>query len=80
MKLELKITIDENGEIEVWQGDKTTRGLCFGEMIEQVTRLALKHTDGLEDGYPMRTQQEWDELRNKRMAIIASFKNTEVSA
>jgi hypothetical protein len=47
-----------SGGLEVVQGDLTTGGLNFGEMLEQITHLTRGF--GLAHGYQMQTQEEWE--------------------
>lgn len=58
----LTITRSPDGEIEVWQDGKTTRGLCLGEMIEQVLAL-VTCGQPLRRQYLMDTPEGWANRR-----------------
>jgi len=58
----VEITIRRTGdEVEVLQGEATTLCMTCGEVIEQV--LGLVYPDGNKHAYPMRTPDEWAQLR-----------------
>lgn len=54
---EIRVTRDDHGCFEVWDGDRTTGPLCMGEMIETVFKLLVPETPG--PRYPMKTEAEW---------------------
>ena len=54
---------DDKGGYEVLEGERTSGQLCFGEMLEQVTRLLPPPE---RRPYEMRTEPEWAERLNRR--------------
>ncbi|ODT97438.1 MAG: hypothetical protein ABS82_00335 [Rhodanobacter sp. SCN 67-45] len=66
--MNVEITIRRTGdEVEVLQGEATTGRLCPGEVIEQV--LALVFPGMINRAYPMRTPDEWAQLRGNLRAL-----------
>lgn len=62
MKVEITVRRTDN-EVEVIKDGATTLSMCPGEVLEQV--IAMIYPDGLKHTYPMRTQEEWFELRSQ---------------
>lgn len=66
---ELRITVDDEGKIEVWQGDKTTGLLTVGEMIEQIFGVLFQEKSF--PVYPMDTPEGWKQEREARIAGLS---------
>lgn len=67
MAREIRITIDDRGRIDVWEGDRHTEQLAWGEMLDHIARLTITPSmAGV--GYPMRTDAEWKDLYSSMRA------------
>jgi len=58
MAREIRITISDTGALDVWEGDRHTDQLCFGEMLETIVSLCHHKLDGI-SRYAMLTDDEW---------------------
>lgn len=58
MAREIRITIDDEGRLDVWEGDRHTEQLAWDEMLGTIARLTMK-PEMCGTGYPMLTDDEW---------------------
>ncbi len=58
MPREIRITISDTGSIDVWEGDRHSEQLYFGEMIETIVDLCHPKLPGVAR-YAMLTDAEW---------------------
>lgn len=68
MAREIIITVDDNGKLDVREGDRYCDGLCWGEMLEQVAAMTMpvKRINDMNGMiYPMLTKKEWGRRKMK---------------
>lgn len=58
MSREIRITIDDEGRLDVWEGDCHTEQLAWDEMLGHIARLTMTPSM-CGKGYPMLTGDEW---------------------
>lgn len=62
---DIRLTKNERG-YTIYQGDRYTDGLCWGEMLEQL--ISLTHGDILEPRYRFITDEEWIATARRSLA------------
>ena len=56
---EIVIKIREDGHLSIWEGNRTTGQLTWGEVVEHVA--SVTHPNLQHGVYPLFTEEEWEQ-------------------